>query len=388
VRVDHRSLGYEEAHGREGIREIYSEMLGVCAEVHIEPDEVLACDDRVLVFRATLRGSAADGGGEFATPCGYLFSAAEGRVQRLEQFEPDDRQAMLARYAELGGGLGPLGDRPPERFVRELVRRVAGHGVDAAIDLIADDEVTVDHRRFGWSETDKRGRLGVLASMLAASLDVRFEVDEVLACDDRVIAICCAFRGHSADGGGAFEIAIGLVYVVEDALLCRADRYEYEDREAMLARFTELTGGRRYALGERPPGRVVAEILRCGAVADIDGFMRLVSDRYVDVDHRRLGWDGSGTAELRARLESFLAASAEFRFDVEEVLACDDRIIAFLLATRGTSVDGGGSFEIAFGVIAEVEDYLVTRWERFEPDDRGAMIARHAELGGGAGRPR
>jgi ketosteroid isomerase-like protein len=384
VRVDHRSLGYEEAHGRAGIREVYETMLGVSAEVHIDPEEVLARDDRVLVLRATMRGTAAEGGGEFATPCGYLFVVAEDRVARLEQFEPDDRQAMIARYAELGGGLGTLGDRPPERFLRELARRVTQQDLDAASELIADDEGTVDHRKFAWSETDKQGRLGVLTSMLAASLDVRFEADEVLACDDRVIAVCFAFRGHSADGGGAFEIASGLVYVVEDGLLCRADRYEYEDREAMLARFAELTGGCRDALGERPPERVLAEGFRRAAVRDVDGFMELFVDDLVDVDHRSLAWDETGKADAKARLEGFYAVTTELRFEVDEVVACDDRVIAMSLAGRGTTVEGG-PYEIAYGVVAVIENGLIRRWERYEPDDRRAMIARYAALGGGLG---
>jgi ketosteroid isomerase-like protein len=88
VRVDHRTLGYDEAHGRDGIRETYTMMFEVSAEVHVHPEELLACDDRVLALRATLRGKAAEGGGEFATPCGYLFVVTDGRIQRLERSNP------------------------------------------------------------------------------------------------------------------------------------------------------------------------------------------------------------------------------------------------------------------------------------------------------------
>src|SRR5439155_27047113 len=92
VRVDHRTLGYDEAHGRDGIRDTYATMLDVSSEVHIDPQEVLACDDRVLVLLATLRGTAAEGGGEHATPCGHLFVVTDDRVQRQEQVESDLRK--------------------------------------------------------------------------------------------------------------------------------------------------------------------------------------------------------------------------------------------------------------------------------------------------------
>ena len=242
VRVDHRSLGYEEAHRREGIREVYEAMLGVSAEVHIDPEEVLACDDRVLVLSATLRSTAAEGGGEFATPCGYLFVVAEGRVQRLEQFEPDDRQKMIARYAELGGGLGPLGDRPPERFLAEFFRRAAAQDVDGYTELFSDQYVEIDHRSLPWDEHGKADARTRLQGFMTSASDVRFEVEEVLACDDRAVAMSLSIRGTSADGGGPYKIAYCIVCVIEGELLRSVDRYGLDDRRAALARYAELVG--------------------------------------------------------------------------------------------------------------------------------------------------
>ena len=73
------------------------------------------------------------------------------------------------------------------------------------------------------------------------SSDVRIEMEEVLACDERVIAMRAALRGTSPDGQ-QFEVPLGLVDVIEDGLFVSADRYDAGNRDAMLARYTELGG--------------------------------------------------------------------------------------------------------------------------------------------------
>jgi ketosteroid isomerase-like protein len=247
VRVDHRTLGYEQAHGRNGIRETYLAMFGVSDEVRIEPREVLACDERVLVLRATLRGTAAQGGGQFATPCGYLFVVTDGRIERLEQFEPDARQAMIARYTQLGGGQEPLGDRPAERWIAEYaVRRFTLRDLEGFVEGYADDVVMIDHQKLGWTATgvtDKQSVRNWAESIWSASLDSRFDVDKVVACDERMVVCEAAIRGHSVDGGGAFEIANISVYVVQNEQLRRVEVYAPDDPGAALARFAELGEG-------------------------------------------------------------------------------------------------------------------------------------------------
>ncbi|HWF56569.1 MAG TPA: nuclear transport factor 2 family protein, partial [Solirubrobacteraceae bacterium] len=75
-----------------------------------------------------------------------------------------------------------------------------------------------------------------------ASPNVGFEIDEVLACDDRIVVTRVAMRGEGLKAG-PFEVAVGAIYVFEDGQWVRVEFYEAEDREAMLARFAELGGG-------------------------------------------------------------------------------------------------------------------------------------------------
>jgi hypothetical protein len=83
------------------------------------------------------------------------------------------------------------------------------------------------------------------ASVFAVSPDVRFTIDDVLACDEHVVAIRASYRGSGLGpgGSGAFAFVAGFVTVVEDGHSVHVDEYEYDDDDAMLARYAELTRG-------------------------------------------------------------------------------------------------------------------------------------------------
>jgi hypothetical protein len=61
----------------------------------------------------------------------------------------------------------------------------------------------------------------------------------------------------------------------------------------------------------------------------------------VTVDHRALGWEPLANDDIRPWYESFFAVSPDARWHVDEVLACDDRVIAQLVTFHGRSNDGG-----------------------------------------------
>src|SRR5579875_3855768 len=87
-------------------------------------DEVLACDERVIASRVVYHGEGRTAGA-WRLEAGMVSVVAHGRGERSEAFEPDDRQAMIARYVELGGGLSALGESPVERCAAEFYKRQA-----------------------------------------------------------------------------------------------------------------------------------------------------------------------------------------------------------------------------------------------------------------------
>ncbi|MFZ0042433.1 MAG: nuclear transport factor 2 family protein [Solirubrobacteraceae bacterium] len=385
VMTDHRSVGWGALQGREALRQAFGSGFEISPDARFEIGEVIAADAYVIAHTGAWCGAAADGGGEAELPVG-LVSVNDGRrIVSTDMYEQDDVGAMIARYAELGGGQRPLGDRPPERHLAELLRRFARRDVDGIVELHHPDWRRRDHRLLGMEELQGRGPWRkAIESVLAASPDVRLEVDEVVAADDRLIAARIAFRGHGRDGTGESESRLGVVDVVEGGLSVSRDQYGYDDDAAMLARYAELGGGGA-PLPERPPQRLTAEYVRRWAERDIDRLLELYAPDHLLVDHRALGWEEiRGLDAVAEVLRSSIPAQPHVEIVIDEVLACDDRVIALTYTWLGRGLKAG---EISYplGAVDVVENDLWISCDIFEHEDRQGLIARYAELGGGQG---
>jgi hypothetical protein len=134
-----------------------------------------------------------------------------------------------------------LADLPPLRYYAEYARRYNAHDLDTFMELFAEDWILVDHRTLGWEDVLGREACRALTkSVFAVSPDVRFAIDEVLGCNERVVAFRASYDGHGLGGRGAFAFLGGFVTVVEDGHSISADQFEYDDEEAMLARYRAL----------------------------------------------------------------------------------------------------------------------------------------------------
>ena len=307
--VDHRVLGWEPVHGRADLEHFYRSVFQMSPDIRMEIDEVLACDDRVIAANATFRGSGTEGVGAAELPLGYVAVFESGRMVSQDVYEHDDRQAMVARYAELGGGQAPLGDRAPERVLAEYARRFARRDPQRLFELYVENFVIVDHRKLGWEEVRGRDAAAEInRSAFAGTRDLRFEIDEVLACDELGIAVRGAWCGTAVDGGGELAIPVGIVMLIEDGRMVSHDFYDHDDREAMLARFAEL-GGRDPGLADTPPkGALVAWLSRHDellARGDWDTLRdELIADDVLVHDRRGIPpSDASGVEAYRALLD-------------------------------------------------------------------------------------
>jgi hypothetical protein len=249
VLIDHRGMGPERFEGGEAVLEQAASMWRhMSDDVEVVSQELLASDGSGFASVAWYRGTAREGGGDRDLGLGQVGVKSGEHVERLEWFDPNDRQAMLVRYAELGGGARLLGNTPPERWFGELLVAYAEGDVVKLVDLHADGWRNTDHRNPGWEETQGGEEIAqFFSSPFEVSDDHYAEVDEVLACDDRVIAARVSYRGNRREGRGELVLQMGSVSVIESGVRVSADLYAPEDRDAMLARYAEL--------GRRPPAR-------------------------------------------------------------------------------------------------------------------------------------
>lgn len=156
----------------------------------------------------------------------------------------DAPESPLGRVAGSLGVPGELADLPPLRYYAEYGRRYESQDLDAFMEMFSEGWRLVDHRADGWgSSVGREACRALTASVFAVSPDVRFAIDEVLACDERVVAMRASYHGSGIGGRGRFAFEGGFVTVVEGGRSISVDAYEYDDNDAILARFAELTGG-------------------------------------------------------------------------------------------------------------------------------------------------
>jgi hypothetical protein len=130
-----------------------------------------------------------------------------------------------------------------------------------------------------------------------------------------------------------------------------------------------------------PPLLLAAEYRRRFDNHDLDGLNELRTDSFAVVDHRTHRWEASDALVADEQWRSEFG-SPDVRIEMDELLACDERVIALLGCVRGTAPDDGREFELRFGAVDVVEDGLVVSVELYDPDERQAMLARYGALGG------
>lgn len=179
--VDRRDLGWEKVTALAEAVKIIDGAWSGTQDFRIEFDEVLACDDRVCAVRVQFRGMGRGPYGLMEIAMGIVTVHEHGGPVIWEQFDPDDRKAMLARYAEVGGRHSVLG-KPPERFYAEFLERFNAHDVDRLLELYADGWAHTDHRTMRWEDHHGPAQArDLLASAFQSVPDIQLRVDEVLA---------------------------------------------------------------------------------------------------------------------------------------------------------------------------------------------------------------
>ena len=157
--------------------------------------------------------------------------------------ERDEQTSASPLVAGLSKAIAAYGELPPLRFFAKYGRLYAEHDVDGLVALFDKEWTMADFR-----PSDSQDVYGVdaaramIKSVFSVSPDIRFAIDEVLACDDRAIALTVKYNGRAQGGKGEFAYISGYVAVIEGGRWVSTSEFEHDDADAMLARYRALGG--------------------------------------------------------------------------------------------------------------------------------------------------
>lgn len=123
------------------------------------------------------------------------------------------------------------------------------------------------------------------------------------------------------------------------------------------------------------PSEVCTSYLASFATADPERVVAHVTDDFVNEHTAALGSSCAGKDEYARRVPNFLASMPQLRYEVEDVVADGDRVVAaYTLHThvndRDVAVRGVMRFQVRDGLIAKRTDY----WDSLVFQQQAGMV--------------
>ena len=368
--ADHRRLGMPSGRGLEQARISMKALYEVADQISVDPVEIIALDEVVLLLRVVVSGRDRATGGAFERPELQLRGfAADGRFSHVEMFDSGAVEAALARAAEIHAARAPVAPRRP---VRENAATRNAARLDAAADerpplvaafqaafaardwsalaaLLAPDLVVHDHRPLGWEPL--RGPapyVAALRSLVELAPDVALEIGRV---ELGAGGFLCRPSWVGTREGGPFEAPSVFVTQLDgEGRIRRFDQYDASQLEAARARLAEL----RPDPLRIPPNaatRFSERMVAALTAQDLAGAEALTSD-HARFEDRRAGVRMTGDRSLLLD---------NYRYFVSQRIGST----ATLLATLGDRIavqrlrfhrlDDADSFEVEALQVSEVD---------------------------------
>jgi hypothetical protein len=372
---DHRRLGWETLRGpAEYVRAMRS-LVDLAPDVRLRLDHVRGCD-RGLFWAACWLGTQ-EGGPFEAAWLTVSEHDVRGRVRRFDQYDLDQLDAALARYAELAEAPHPL--RIPLNAATRASQRVAelvAAGDWPALRALATPDFSFDDRR---RRALVRGDVELYVKNLewVRSWQGRRVEPELLATvGERVSLDRIAYTGDVE--GSAFEGEfLRLSEVDAEGRLCAVIHFDADGRsDAFGEAHARFAAGEAGTIGGQAP---IAALHLAIARHDWEALRGCLAPDAVIHDHRplRLGELGPDpwVESLRVQVELAPDVNAEaFR-----ILAWNRHGRVHLMRVFGTLREGG-PFENVFVTVFLTEGDRIQRQEFFDLADADRALARFEEL--------
>jgi hypothetical protein len=394
--TDHRAMvGLPPARGASEWRQRIESWFGAVEDSVHSIEDVFDLGPAGLVHLLVERGHHRAGGGSFEV---HLVQScvfdAEGRLARLDLYDPDRAGEALARFDEL------TAPRPKPRVARRVRPNAAtAHAArfDAAViaqdverlrAVLGDDPKGVDHiTHTAW---DGQAAISAWCSLLLAQDPVCRH--QPLAALGDALALCHVSLAATALVRGKFDVGpyeqanLSLIEVDDRGRRRWAEVFAEDKLGDAVARLYERHAEIQPEGPER--ARAAAAARSVAAVfsltpASIDRYAAVLAPESEFADHRALVRlpHARGASELRQRLESWFETVEDSVTSIEDVLDLRPHGIVFQISERGRDRAGGGSYEIHLvsSCFFDAEGRLA-RVELFDPDRAGETLARFDAL--------
>jgi ketosteroid isomerase-like protein len=376
VLADHRPARLGLIEGADAGAGSYAALWDLAPDAQIAVGSTLAYARYGLVGLARIFGTLRDGG-TFENPTASVAIVADGRITRLELFEPEHVDAALARFAELRPD--PL-RIPPNAASRngDRLREISEAGDwDAYGASCAPAFVFEDRRRFIRLTGD---RDMYIANGRWIAFMGWFSISHTLlaTAGDRLALEHIRFIG-APDAPDAEVEVLALREVDAEGRLVAVIVFDPDDRRAasveLFERYARSDAARGIPAALFEMGRALHdhELARCRAALPSD---------FVFHDHRRM--IGVGRLESAdayiASLAALFEQSSEVTFEFLYIVATEKHGTLAVGRTFGTLAEGGGEFESLYLRLARYQADQYVGMEVFDLEDLDVARARFETL--------
>nr|WP_231988819.1 BTAD domain-containing putative transcriptional regulator [Mycobacterium sp. 1274761.0] len=350
-------------------------MVSLVPNLWIEQTDILAQSARGLVSQAMLRGTTTDGS-NVEVPVVQISLFDRGHCTRMEAFDPDQRDAALARFDELNHQVPQLENAAIRAWAR-VVDAINRRHIDDFLAQAAPGARFEDRRR--GLRDEQFARPEAVRALFEMTKGWHLTTEPVAIRGSRLALIRNTWRDTS-DPERAVTMELLAFYEVGDNSI--GSYMVLFDPEDINGAFAELTS--RWIASEEVehPGVIEAATRHAEAVNrhDWQAYDEATRDATY-VNHRQLPAGGNSIADHRASTRMMATLIPDIRFEFAEVLAATPLGVLGHIAMKGTSAEGA-AVEIGVLNLLLLDGDRITRIETFDEDQRDEALARFRDLNG------
>ncbi len=330
--------------------------------------------DLGVVFTQPGRGIS-DEGFEGEWRDAVLMTIEGDQFNRCELFDEPDLDAALARFDELSQQVPPL-ENAATRTRARMTEAFNRRDVDAFLAMIDPNGRYEDRRKGLRDEGVTRRQIG--QAVFEAPKSWRSEIEPVAVRGSHLGLTRERYRDTGVADGPITAETITLTAVADDGLVCYTVHFDPDDINAAV---DELTA-RWIASGEVAHPEIIGsarQLFETTNRHEWDALAALEAGATY-VNHRQLSSGDSETiAEHWLSLRTTASLIPDLWVEVAEILTHSAAGLVTNILVKGTTAEGA-AIDLPAVILLFFDGARVTRMEAFDPDKRGAALARFEEL--------